>query len=56
MEDIGVHTIPEGICPKGNVIAWMEFELAYYDSADQQINHNVMMTPPPIEVWVDQWM
>ena len=24
----GVHTFPKGICPKVNVIAWLEFELA----------------------------
>ena len=26
------HTFPNGICPKANVIAQLEFELAYYDS------------------------
>ena len=30
---MGVHTFPKGICPKVNVIARLEFELAYYDSA-----------------------
>ena len=28
------HTFPKGICTKVNVIARLEFELAYYDSAD----------------------
>ena len=32
-EDKGVHTFPKGICPKVNVIAQLEYELAYYDSA-----------------------
>ena len=32
-EDKGVHTFPKGICPKVNVIARLEYELAYYDSA-----------------------
>ena len=32
-EDKGVHTFPKGVCPKVNVIARLEFELAYYDSA-----------------------
>ena len=32
-EDKGVHTFPKGICPKVDVIARLEFELAYYDSA-----------------------
>ena len=28
-EDKGVHTFPNGICPKVNVIAQLEYELAY---------------------------
>ena len=31
-EDKGIN-IPKGICPKVNVIARLEYELAYYDSA-----------------------
>ena len=31
--DKRVHTFPKGICQKMNVIARLEFELAYYDSA-----------------------
>ena len=31
-EDKGVHTFPKSICPKVNVIARPEFELASYDS------------------------
>ena len=34
-ENKGVHTFTKGICPKMNVIARLEFELAYYDSAVQ---------------------
>ena len=30
---ITVYTFPMGISPKGNVIVWLEFELAYYDVA-----------------------
>ena len=30
---MGVDTFPKGISPKVNVIARLEFELAYYDSA-----------------------
>ena len=37
-EDKGVHTFPKGICPKVNVIARPEYELAYYDSAVQGIS------------------
>ena len=29
LEDKGVHTFPKGICPKVNVIARLEYELAY---------------------------
>ena len=45
-EDKGVHTFPKGICLKVNVIARLEFELAYYDSAVQRFNHYTMRTPP----------
>ena len=38
-EDKGVHTFPKGICPKVNVIARLEYELAYYDSAVHRLNH-----------------
>ena len=29
----GLHTFPNSICPKVNVIEWQEFELANYDFA-----------------------
>ena len=32
--DKQVHTFPEDICPKVNIIMLLEFELAYYDVAD----------------------
>ena len=38
-EDKGVHTFPKGICPKVNIIARLENELAYYDSAVHRFNH-----------------
>ena len=38
-ENKGFYTFPQGICPKANVMAWLEFELAYHDSAVQQFNH-----------------
>ena len=44
-EDKGVHTFPKGICPKINVIARLEYELAYYDSAVHRFNHNTTRTP-----------
>ena len=45
-EDKGVHTFPRGICPKVNVIARLEYELAYYDSAVHLFNHYTTRTPP----------
>ena len=44
-EDKGVHTFPKGICPKVNVIARVEYELAYYDSAVHRFNHYTTRTP-----------
>ena len=37
--DKGVQTFPNGICPKGNVIAQLESELAYYNSTVHRFNH-----------------
>ena len=42
LEDKGVHTFPKGICPKVNVIARLEFELAYYDSAVHSYLNNLL--------------
>ena len=33
-----VHTFPKGICPKVNIIAFLELELVYYDSAVYRFN------------------
>ena len=48
--DKEVHTFPKGICPKVNVIARLEFELAYYDSANHRFNHEA--TPLFFSVFV----
>ena len=45
-EDKGVHTFPKGICLKVNIIARLEYELAYYDSAVHRFNHYTTRTPP----------
>ena len=45
-EDKGVHTFPKGICLKVNVIAPLEFKLAYYNSAGHCFNHYTMRTLP----------
>ena len=50
-EDKGVHTFPKGICPKVNVIARLEYELAYYDSAVHRFNHYTTRTPPREELF-----
>ena len=34
----------KGICSKVNVITWLEFELAYYNSAVCRFNHYTMRT------------
>ena len=44
-EDKGVYTFPKGICPKVNVIARPEYELAYYDSTVHRCNHYTTRTP-----------
>ena len=49
--DKGVHTFPKGICPKVNVIARLEYELAYYDSANHCFNHYTTRTPPSNPVY-----
>ena len=38
-------TFPKGICQKVNVIAWLEFELAYYDVVVQYVSHYTAGTP-----------
>ena len=43
-EDKLVHTFPKGICPKVNVIARLEYELAYYDSAVHRLYHCITRT------------
>ena len=44
-KDTGVYIFPKGICPKVNVIARLEYELAYYDSAVHRFNHYTTRTP-----------
>ena len=49
-EDKGVHTLPKRICPKVNVIARQEYELAYYDSAVHRFNHYTTRTPHLVDI------
>ena len=43
-----VHTFPEGISSKGNVMAQLLLEHAYHDVAVQYVNHNALRTPLPL--------
>ena len=45
-DDKEVQAFAEATCPKVNLIARLEFELAYYDSAVQRFNHYTTKTPP----------
>ena len=38
---------PKGICPKVNVIARLDFEIAFYDSEVHRFNHYIARTPSP---------
>ena len=40
-----VPIFSNGIIPKVNIIAWLEFELTHYDVADHHISQNTMGTP-----------
>ena len=46
----GVHTFPNGIFPNVNVIARLEYELAYYDSAVHRFNNYTTRKPPQLKV------
>ena len=46
LEDKGVHTFPQDISLNVNVIAWLEFELAYYDSTVHRSNYYTTRTSP----------
>ena len=54
-KDKGVHTFPKGIYPKMNIIARLEYELAYYDSAVQRFNHYTTRTLPNKLFAVSYW-
>ena len=45
-EDMGIHTVPQSIYTKVNVIVCLEFELTYYDPAVQRFAHYTKGTPP----------
>ncbi len=45
-EDKGAHTFPKGICSKVDVIARLEFELAYFEAVVQHFSHSATATSP----------
>ena len=45
---MGVHNFPKGIYPKVNMIAQLEFKLAYYDSSVQHFNHYTHFVISPL--------
>ena len=47
-EDKGVYTFPKGIRPKVNIIARLEYEPTYYDSAVYRFNHYSTRTSPRV--------
>ena len=56
-ENMGVHIFPKGICPKVNVIARLEYELAYYDSIVLTITprgHPLSLSPIYLNIRVDR--
>ena len=51
-----VHTFSKGISPKVNVVAWLEFELAYYDVVVWNVSHYATVTLLPfIHGWLKSW-
>ena len=49
-EDKGVHTFPNGICRKVNIIARLEYEVVYYDLVVHRFNQYT--TRHPREMWL----
>ena len=43
--DKGVHAFLKGISPKVNVIALLEFKLAYFEARVQHLSHYTIGTP-----------
>ena len=44
----GANAVTKGICPKVNVIARLEYEITYYDSAVHRFSHYTTRTSPPV--------
>ena len=39
----GFNTFPKDICPKVNVLLWLEFELAYFETVVQHFSHYALI-------------
>ena len=48
--------LTKGICLKVNVIARLEYELAYYDSAVHRFNHYTTKTPPAHPIYLSIYL
>ena len=44
MKDKEVHTFSKGISPKVNVLAWLEFELASFETSVMLFSHFATLT------------
>ena len=40
-----VHIFPKSISPNMNLIAWLDFQLVYYDVTGQHFNHYATKIP-----------
>ena len=49
-EDKRIHTFLKGISLKMNVIAWLEFELVYFEATVQHFSHYAMKLSPSLLV------
>ena len=45
-KDMRVHTFPDGINPKVNIIVRMDFELAFFEAEFQHLSHYAARTYP----------
>ena len=48
-----LRSVKEEVCPKVNVIARLEYELAYYNPAVHRFNYYTMRTPPQKKIGLD---
>ena len=44
--DKGIYTFPKGVSLRVNMIAWLEFEFAYFEAAVRHFDFYATPTPP----------